>query len=160
MQGSSVTDPFFLQRFLIAQEGIYPSVLTELKSGHKRTHWMWFIFPQVDGLGLSETTRYYAIKSLAEARAYLDHPLLGTRLVECTALLLALKGLSAHQIFNTPDDRKLQSCMTLFSNAANDPQLFNSVLTKYYEGSRDPRTDEILEVWRSTPSIPSEPNSR
>lgn len=151
MQKGTNSDRYLLQRFLSAQEDIYANAVSELKAGQKRTHWMWFIFPQVDGLGMSETTRYYAIKSLAEAKAFLKHPVLGTRLEECSSLLLTLKGFSAHQIFSSPDDHKLQSCMTLFSAAANDPRIFDSVLTKYYEGCRDARTDEILEAWHSAP---------
>ena len=142
-------DPFYLQRFLEAQEGIYHAVLRELRSGQKRTHWMWFIFPQVDGLGMSETSRYYAIKSLAEAQAYLSHPILGVRLRECASILLTLEGRTAHAIFGSPDDRKLQSCMTLFLSTSGESELFGSVLEKYYNGNKDSRTLEILEAWKN-----------
>ena len=103
--------PYNLGRFISAQEGIFESVLTELENGRKQTHWMWFIFPQIDGLGFSSTTRYYAIKSLEEARQYRHHPVLGARLLQCTGLVLAVEGKSANEIFGSPDDMKLKSCM-------------------------------------------------
>ncbi|MFN2285766.1 MAG: DUF1810 domain-containing protein, partial [Anaerolineae bacterium] len=108
-------DAFDLSRFLKAQEPVYARVLSELRGGQKRTHWMWFIFPQIDGLGFSATTKYYAIKSLTEARYYLEHPVLAARLLECAEAVLAVKGRSISEIFGYPDDLKLKSSMTLFA---------------------------------------------
>src|SRR5689334_21514866 len=108
-------DPFNLRRFVQAQEPVYSSVLSELQSGRKRTHWMWFIFPQIAGLGYSATSKHYAIQSRAEAQHYLDHPTLGQRLLECSKTVLGITGRSAHDIFGAPDDMKLRSCMTLFA---------------------------------------------
>lgn len=137
-------DPFDLNRFVRAQAGVYSTALAELKAGCKRSHWMWFIFPQIDGLGQSETARRYSIKSLAEARAYLAHPVLGTRLVACTEALLALEGPSARQIFGRPDDMKLLSSMTLFARISPAASGFSAVLEKYFGGTRDQRTIELL----------------
>jgi uncharacterized protein (DUF1810 family) len=108
-------DPHDLNRFVWAQESDYGRALAEIRSGRKRTHWMWYVFPQLDGLGFSETARRYAIRGLNEARAYLQHPVLGPRLVECTEAVLAVQGRSALEIFGTPDDLKLRSCVTLFA---------------------------------------------
>jgi uncharacterized protein (DUF1810 family) len=142
-------DPFDLNRFLVAQERVYGSVLAELRGGRKRTHWMWFIFPQIDGLGFTPTSKHYAIKSIEEARAYLDHPVLGQRLMECAAEVLSVEGRSASAIFGYPDDMKLNSSMTLFASVAKDPNsLFVCVLDKYFEGERDSRTLRILEGLR------------
>jgi len=139
-------DPFDLKRFITGQEGIYGRVLAELKSGRKRTHWMWFIFPQIEGLGHSPTSRHYAIKSIAEARRYLGHPVLGGRLTECSEALLALEGPTASEIFGYPDDMKLKSSMTLFAAVAEDPRsAFIRVLEKYYHGEPDARTLRLLE---------------
>ena len=135
---------FDLDRFIIAQEGIYADALAELRSGRKRTHWMWFIFPQIDGLAMSATSRHFAIRSLAEARAYLDHPILGPRLIECCKTLLALEGRSAAEIFGYPDDLKLRSSMTLFSIADPAVAVFQSVLDKYFNGIPDERTIDIV----------------
>src|SRR5512134_731959 len=121
-------DPYDLNRFISAQEGIYDRVLAELRGGQKRTHWMWYIFPQIDGLGHSPTTRHYAIKSLEEARRYLSHPVLGARLVECAESVLAVQGRSASDIFGYPDDMKLQSSMTLFARVAGPRSVFERVL--------------------------------
>lgn len=137
-------DPFDLQRFTAAQERIYDSVIAELRDGRKRTHWMWFVFPQIDGLGYSPTARRYAIKSLEEARHYLGHPVLGKRLLECSEAVCAVQGLSASQIFGYPDDMKLKSSMTLFEAAAGPETVFSRVLDKYYSGERDERTLQIL----------------
>ncbi len=137
-------DPHDLNRFTSAQEGIYDRVLAELRSGLKRTHWMWFIFPQIDGLGHSPTTRFYAIKSLAEARQYLSHPVLGPRLAECAESVLGVQGRSASDIFGYPDDMKLQSSMTLFALAAGPGSVFERVLDKYYQGKPDARTLQIM----------------
>ncbi len=138
------SDPYDLNRFISAQEGVYDRVLAELRAGLKRTHWMWFIFPQIDGLGHSPTTRFYAVKSLEEARHYLRHPVLGARLTECTEAILALKGRSASDIFGYPDDMKLQSSMTLFALAAGPGSVFLRVLDRYYGGKQDTRTRQIL----------------
>jgi uncharacterized protein (DUF1810 family) len=137
-------DPYDLARFVHAQQGVYPSALAELRSGSKRSHWMWFIFPQFRGLGRSPTSQHYAIKSAGEARQYLAHPVLGARLLECCRVLLSLEGRSAHDIFGSPDDRKLRSSMTLFESVAGAEQAFSAVLDKYFEGSRDRRTLELL----------------
>ena len=137
-------DPFNLQRFIIAQEGIYQHVLIELSRGQKQTHWMWFIFPQVEGLGFSATTQFYAIKSSAEASAYLHHPVLGKRLRECTQAILAIEGRSISEILGYPDDLKLKSSMTLFASVAEQGSLFARVLDRYYQGKFDDRTILLL----------------
>lgn len=133
-----------LERFIDAQEPVYQRVLAELRQGEKRSHWMWFIFPQYAGLGRSETAQYYAIQSLDEARAYLAHPLLGTRLRECVAILLELQERTAEEIFGYPDVLKLHSSLTLFELASDD-DLFIRVLDKYYGGERDPATLRLLD---------------
>jgi uncharacterized protein (DUF1810 family) len=132
-----------LDRFVSAQAGVYADALAELKAGRKRTHWMWFIFPQIAGLGFSPAAQRYAIASLDEARAYLAHPVLGPRLRECAQTLLAVDGMSAREILGYPDDLKLRSSMTLFARAADDPDVFEAVLDRYYDGP-DPRTLERL----------------
>lgn len=140
-------DPFDLTRFTRAQESIYDSVLAELRSGRKRSHWIWFIFPQVDGLGHSSTSKHYAIKSIEEARQYLNHPVLGARLLECTEAVLAVEGRTASEIFGYPDDLKLKSSMTLFASVADSPHsVFISVLEKYFNGVQDDRTLQLLGV--------------
>ncbi len=143
------SDPYDLKRFTAAQEGIYGGVLAEIRSGRKRSHWMWFIFPQIDGLGHSPTAMYYAIKGIAEARAYLDHPLLGARIKECTEAVLAVEGRSASAFFGYPDDMKLKSSMTLFAAVAEGPDsVFSRVLDKYYGGEKDGATLRILGLSR------------
>ncbi len=137
-------DPFDLGRFTSAQAGVYDRALAELTAGEKRSHWMWFIFPQLDGLGRSPTARQYAIKSMDEAREYLMHEVLGSRLLECAEAVCAVEGRSASQIFGYPDDLKLKSSMTLFASAADAESVFNSVLDKYFDGERDDRTLELL----------------
>ena len=137
-------DLFDLNRFLQAQETAYKSALEEIRRGRKLTHWMWYIFPQYAGLGFSSTSVFYAVKSLDEVRAYLAHPVLGTRLVECCETLLALEGLTAHEIFGSPDDLKLCSCMTLFTAVSPAGSLFEQVLAKYCQGKPDLRTLELL----------------
>jgi uncharacterized protein (DUF1810 family) len=137
-------DPFDLARFTSAQEGVYARALAEIRGGGKRSHWMWFIFPQIDGLGFSSTTKHYAIKSAEEARQYLAHPVLGPHLLECAEAVLAVEGRSAAEIFGSPDDLKLKSCMTLFESVAGQGSIFGRLLDKYYQGKRDPRTQEIL----------------
>jgi len=144
-----MSDPFDLTRFLEAQAPCYGRVLEELAAGEKASHWMWFIFPQLKGLGVSATARRFGISGLEEARAYLAHPVLGARLRECTRAVLALEGRSAHEIFGAPDDLKLRSCLTLFAAAAPPgppphERLFEAALRKYYGGEPDPRTLEQL----------------
>ena len=140
------SDPFDLDRFKEAQERIYSAVLAELKGGQKRSHWMWFIFPQIDGLGHSPTAKLYAIKSKEEARAYLDHPVLGSRLVECAQAVLAVEGRSASAIFGFPDDMKLKSSMTLFAAVTEDPNsVFVRVLERYFGGEEDGATLRLME---------------
>jgi uncharacterized protein (DUF1810 family) len=136
MTGAS-GDPYDLARFVAAQAPIYAQATAELAAGRKRSHWMWFVFPQVEGLGASAMAQRYAIRSLAEARAYLDHPLLGTRLKECVTLVNRVEGRSAHEIFGSPDDLKFHSSMTLFSAAAPQEPLFAEALRKYFAGQRD-----------------------
>ena len=137
-------DPYDLNRFLSAQEGVYDRVLTELRGGLKRSHWMWYIFPQIDGLGHSPTTIQYSIKSLEEARIYLSHSVLGARLKECAETVLAVQGRSASDIFGYPDDMKLQSSMTLFALVSEPHSVFERVLDRYYQGKRDARTLQIV----------------
>jgi uncharacterized protein (DUF1810 family) len=139
-------DPFNLQRFVSAQEEVYSRALEELKSGVKRTHWMWLIFPQIDGLGHSTTAKYYAIVNLEEARAYLNHPVLGERLLECAEAVSAIRGWTASEIFGYPDDVKLKSSMTLFASADETDSPFARVLHKYFQGERDVRTLQLLEM--------------
>lgn len=139
-------DPFDLERFVRAQAPIYADALAELAAGCKQSHWMWFVFPQIEGLGFSETTKRYSIKSIDEARAYLAHPLLGARLLECTRTVLALDGRTATEVFGRPDDMKLQSSMTLFAAVSPVASVFSDVLEKYFEGQRDPRTVALLKA--------------
>lgn len=137
-------DPFDLQRFVDAQDPVYDRVLAELRAGAKRTHWIWFIFPQLTALGSSSTAKLFGIGSLAEARAYLAHPLLGTRLRECARLVAAIDGRSVEQIFGWPDNLKVRSSMTLFARATDDNADFMAVLDKFYDGQPDSRTLELL----------------
>ena len=137
-------DPYDLQRFVDAQEPVLDRVRAELGRGRKESHWMWFVFPQIAGLGSSPTAREYAISSIEEARAYLAHPVLGPRLVECAELVAAVEGRSAAQIFGYPDDLKLRSSMTLFANAARDTPVFTEVIDRFFDGEADPRTLELL----------------
>ena len=132
-----------LSRFLKAQERDYARALDEIRSGRKRSHWMWYIFPQIQGLGFSPTAQYYAIRNLQEARDYLAHPVLGARLKEIASALLDLNGLSASEIFGYPDDLKLRSSMTLFRMADLNEPVFLEVLEKYYDGKPDARTVEL-----------------
>jgi uncharacterized protein (DUF1810 family) len=138
-------DSFDLGRFISAQKEIYESALAELRGGRKRTHWMWFIFPQIDGLAYSTTSKHYAIKSIEEARQYLNHPLLGARLLECAETVLAVEGRSISEIFGYPDDLKLKSSMTLFSYVAGPRSVFVRALDKYFRGEQDVKTLDILE---------------
>jgi uncharacterized protein (DUF1810 family) len=138
-------DPHNLQRFVDAQSSVYAQVCSELREGRKRTHWMWFIFPQIEGLGHSEMASRFAISSLNEALAYLEHPILGPRLRDCTRLVNQVEGRSIDQIFGYPDDLKFRSSMTLFAQAARDEdQVFDEVLQKYFAGQPDPATLERL----------------
>lgn len=133
-----------LHRFVAAQDGVSAQVLQELRAGRKRTHWMWFVFPQLAGLGSSPTAQHFALRSLDEARAYLAHPVLGHRLRECCEALLASPTADAHAIFGSPDDLKLRSCLTLFSAAAPGEPLFRQLLDRFYGGMPDPRTLQLL----------------
>jgi uncharacterized protein (DUF1810 family) len=137
-------DLYNLNRFVHAQEGSYEQALAEMRSGKKRTHWMWYIFPQLDGLAFSATSQLYSIKSLEEAKAYLAHPLLGPRLLECTEAVLRIEGRAAREIFGSPDDRKLRSCATLFACVLSPGSVFDRVLEKYYQGERDEKTLQLL----------------
>ena len=139
-----MTDQFGLQRFVDAQARNYAEALAELRRGRKTSHWMWYVFPQVAGLGSSAMARTYAICSLAEARAYLAHPVLGPRLREVVAAVLAVQGRTAHEIFGGPDDLKLRSSLTLFARAAPDEPLFRQALDQYFAGEPDARTLERL----------------
>ncbi|VTU16630.1 hypothetical protein SRS16CHR_01824 [Variovorax sp. SRS16] len=132
--------PFDLQRFVDAQHAVIERALDELRAGRKRSHWMWFVFPQIAGLGRSETAQHYAIVSLAEARAYLAHPLLGPRLHACSASVLAVQGRSASEIFGVPDDLKFRSSMTLFAEADPAAQVFRACLEEYFGGQPDAAT--------------------
>lgn len=132
-----MSDPFDLERFVAAQQRDYPRALGELQAGQKRSHWIWYVFPQLRGLGRSEMAQRYGIADLAEARAYLAHPLLGARLGECAQALLAHRGLSARQIMGVPDDLKLRSSMTLFHAADPSQVLFSEVLVAFYDGEVD-----------------------
>jgi uncharacterized protein (DUF1810 family) len=138
-------DRFDLQRFVTAQEPVFETVLAELRAGRKRTHWMWFVFPQLAGLGRSSTARFYGIGSIDEARAYLAHPVLGPRLDLCTGIVLASDNSSLHAIFGSPDDLKFRSCMTLFSLAAEGADNpFHQALDRWCGGQRDPQTLVLL----------------
>ena len=139
-----MNDPFDLGRFVNVQAGIYPEVLAELRAGRKHSHWIWFIFPQMKGLGHSSYANFYGIGSLAEAAAYAGHPVLGPRLEECTQLVLAVRGRTIESILGSPDDLKFRSSMTLFHRAAPENPLFLAVLEKYFGGKPDPLTLELL----------------
>ena len=148
-------DLYNLDRFLYAQQGVYSDALAEIRGGHKRSHWMWFIFPQLDGLAFSSTSKFYAIKSLEEAAAYLAHPELGPRLLECTDAVLSQKGRSASQVFGHPDDLKLKSCMTLFACASEQGSVFEQVLEDFYLDQRDESTLQLLAGSGSKENLPS-----
>jgi uncharacterized protein (DUF1810 family) len=138
-----MSDPFDLQRFVDAQAPVYPCVLGELRHGCKQSHWMWFIFPQLAGLGLSAMARRFAIRSRAEAIAYLGHAVLGPRLRECTALVNAVEGKTILEILGSPDDLKFCSSMTLFAAVSSQPE-FAEAIAKFYGGNSDPRTLDLL----------------
>jgi uncharacterized protein (DUF1810 family) len=133
-----------LKRFLDAQERDYATALKEITNGHKRSHWMWYIFPQIGGLGYSEMAKRYAIKDLSEAAAYLKHPILGSRLIEISNALLAIGSSNATEVMGSPDDLKLRSCMTLFSQVSNASSVFKEVLKKYFDGKNDEATLKLM----------------
>lgn len=133
-----------LERFTDAQAPVYDEVLRELRAGRKTSHWMWFVFPQLRGMGRSETARYYGIRSADEARSYLHHPVLGPRLRECVEQVLAIEGRTAHAIFGSPDDLKFHSSLTLFDAVARDERLFARALRKYFAGAVDTLTIDRL----------------
>jgi uncharacterized protein (DUF1810 family) len=139
-----MNDPFDLNRFVAAQADMFDDVLAELRAGQKRSHWIWFIFPQMKGLGRSPQAQHFGIGSLAEARAYVNHLVLGPRLAECTRLVNQVEGRSIHEIFGTPDDLKFRSSMTLFSRAAGTDPIFAAALKKYFNREPDDLTLELL----------------
>ena len=141
---TAADDPYDLTRFVRAQEGDYAQALAELEGGRKRSHWMWYVFPQFEGLGSSATSKRYAIKSIAEARAYLAHPILAPRLLECAEAVVRVEGRSATEIFGSPDDLKLKSCATLFAPLLPPGSVFDRLLAKYYGGERDGRTLQLV----------------
>ena len=137
-------DPYNLSRFVRAQEPDYERALSEIESGQKRSHWMWYIFPQIDGLAFSSTSNHYSIKSVGEAKAYLGHPVLGPRLLACAEAVIRVKGRSATEIFGSPDDLKLRSCATLFACVLPPGSVFDRLLGKYYRSERDGKTLQLL----------------
>ena len=141
-----MNDPYNLERFIDAQRDDYETALAEMRAGRKRSHWMWYIFPQIEGLGFSAMSQRYAIRSAAEARAYLEHPVLGERLRICIEALVSFEGRSVEQIFGFPDDRKLRSCATLFGAVSPAGSAFHRLLEKYFQGEWDPRTMEKIKT--------------
>jgi uncharacterized protein (DUF1810 family) len=139
-----VSDPYNLQRFIDAQEKVLDAVRSELRAGRKTSHWMWFVFPQIEGLGHSAVAKHFALSSRQEAQAYLNHPLLRARLIECVRLLLSVEGRTIGDILGHPDDLKFRSSMTLFARVARDTTIFQDALDKYFAGEPDPRTIERL----------------
>ena len=137
-------DPHDLDRFVQAQEDDYDQALAEIRNGRKVSHWMWYVFPQFDGLGMSATSRRYAIRSVDEARAYLRHPVLGPRLTTCAQAVRGVSGRSAHDIFGSPDDMKLRSCATLFAHVSPEGSVFQQLLDQYFQGRPDARTLELV----------------
>jgi uncharacterized protein (DUF1810 family) len=137
-------DPYDLERFVQAQAPVYEQIAAELQEGKKRSHWMWFVFPQIRGLGQSAMAQKYAIRSVDEAVAYLQHPILGARLIHCAELVSSLNGRRIEQIFGYPDDLKFHSSMTLFSRASTDQKIFDDVIQKYFNGQLDTATLKIL----------------
>ncbi len=133
-----------IERFIDAQQRDYATALSEIKNGRKRSHWMWYIFPQIQGLGFSETSRYYGIKNIEEAEAYLMNPVLGKRLIEISQELLTLADTNANKIFGSPDDMKLKSSMTLFASVPNSNPVFQQVLDKYFRGAKDEKTLQLI----------------
>ena len=139
-----MSDRFGLERFVEAQEGLYGQACAELRAGRKRSHWMWFVFPQIRGLGSSPTAVRFAISGIEEARAYLEHPVLGPRLQECTGIVVGVEGRSVEEIFGYPDDLKFHSSMTLFAKAAAEAGVFGEALEKYFGGEMDQGTLERI----------------
>jgi len=139
-------DPYHLNRFVQAQVDDYDQALSEIRAGRKRSHWIWYILPQFDGLGSSATSRLYSIKSIAEAKAYLSHPVLGVRLVECAEATMGISGRTAHDIFGSPDDLKLRSCATLFAQVSPPGSVFHRLLEKYFQGKADDKTLKLLDI--------------
>ena len=139
-----MTSPYNLKRFTDAQESRFSIALNEIKNGKKQSHWMWFIFPQIAGLGFSEMSKLYAINDINEASLYLAHPVLGKRLIEISKALLDVEGKTASQVFGSPDDMKLKSCMTLFSSLENTNPVFEAILAKYFGGSKDAKTLQLI----------------
>jgi uncharacterized protein (DUF1810 family) len=137
-------DPHDLDRFVRAQEGDYETALAEVRNGRKRSHWMWYVFPKFDGLGFSSTSRRFAIKTLAEAEAYLAHPVLGPRLTEIAEPALGVEGRSASEAFGSPDDMKLRSCATPFASVSAEGSVFHELLEKYFDGRRDEKTIRLI----------------
>jgi uncharacterized protein (DUF1810 family) len=140
----SEADPYDLARFVQAQERDYEQAMWEIRSGRKRSHWMWYIFPQFDGLGFSATSKRYAIKSVAEAEAYLCHPVLGPRLLESARAVVAVEGRSAFEVFGSPDDMKLRSCATLFASVSPAGSVFEQLLDRHFGGEPDDKTLRLL----------------
>lgn len=143
-------DPFDLNRFLHAQEGDYERALSEIRSGCKRTHWMWYVFPQIHGLAFSAVSKRYSIKSIEEARAYLQHPLLGARLLECAEAVVGIEGRSIAEVFGSPDDLKLRSSATLFASISPSGSVFDRIIEQHYHGVPDARTLQLLENLKET----------
>ena len=148
MTDLNAADPHDLARLIAAQESDYACALAEVRNGRKLSHWMWYIFPQYDGLGFSSTSKRYAIKSIAEARAYLEHPVLGPRLIQCMEAVLGVTGRSAYEIFGSPDDLKLKSCATLFAAISPADSVFERVLSQYFAGQRDEKTLQLMAAAR------------
>ena len=149
-KSGGVGDQYNLSRFVEAQEQDYDQALSEIRKGRKQSHWIWYIFPQFDGLGFSSTSRRYSIKSLAEATAYLSHPVLGPRLIECAEAALSVEGRTAYEIFGSPDDMKLRSCATLFACVSPPGSVFDRLLGKFFQGERD---DKTLSLLRAAPEV-------
>ncbi len=143
-------DPYNLNRFLQAQQGDYERALSEIKAGRKRTHWIWYVFPQLEGLAFSSTSQHYSIKSLDEARAFLAHPVLGPRLIECAEAVMSVGNRSAHEIFGSPDDLKVRSCATLFAFVSPSGSVFERLLKQLFPAGRDAKTLELLRVGSSS----------
>ena len=141
-----MTDPYDLDRFVRAQEHDYGNALSEIRSGRKRSHWMWYVFPQLDGLGVSATSRRYAIRSAGEAEAYLRHPILGPRLLEIAEAAVEIVGRSAVEVFGSPDDMKLRSCATLFATVTPAGSVFERLLDRYFGGRPDAETLRLLNL--------------
>jgi uncharacterized protein (DUF1810 family) len=148
---NQMSDPYDLQRFVDAQNPVFEKVHAELREGRKKSHWMWFIFPQIAGLGSSPLARRFAISSLSETAAFLEHPILGPRLAECTRLVNLVEGRPIEQIFDYPDHLKFRSSMTLFAHATSDNQLFLDAIRKYFEGEFDPAT--LKRLWATEEAI-------